>query len=71
MAPMRFRVEWSATKLVYPALDAELAGRPVNDRPAYTNTGGWLNITDDTPEGAIRQFRKVEPKARILSITPV
>ena len=68
---MRFRVEWSAVKMVYPALDPEIAGKPVNDRPALTNTGGWLTIEDDSPEGAVAQFRKVEPRAKILSVAPV
>lgn len=64
----RFRIEWSATKLVSPSLDPGLLGKPSSSAPAFTNTGGWLTVDAPTSEEAVRQFRLVEPRAKILSI---
>lgn len=64
----RFRIEWSATKLVSPGLDPSITGKPLREAPALTNTGGWLTIEAATPEDAVRHFKKVERQAKILSV---
>ena len=64
----RFRIEWSATKLVSPGLDPSITGKPLNQTPALTNTGGWLTIEAATSEDAVRHFKKVERQAKILSV---